>query len=257
MRKRQSRCAGLIVAQERCFYKNKGAALLRLVLWWLIECLPVKSDVQRIGLVDSWLSSVLVGRSVATAAELCFMAQSALLLYEAAEATGSRFGVAVSRLIVPRIAVAEVCSWTAVLTTCYLGNVVEESIWALSGSLLVIGCIVVWSHCRAARRPFLAAALVLGTMYVLFMCTVDIPMYVSRWQADEAGGRAYLTLSRGLVDAWSHRVVTFSWEEWRTEIPWMTLYFSVCVWWSLALVYAPRLKPDLLIPESPAGAGPQ
>jgi hypothetical protein len=26
--------------------------------------------------------------------------------------------------------------------------------------------------------------------------------------------------------------------------PWMTLYFSVCVWWSLALVHAPRLEED-------------
>src|SRR5262245_38283836 len=34
-----------------------------------------RADVQRIGLIDSWLSSVLVGRLVATAAELCFMAQ--------------------------------------------------------------------------------------------------------------------------------------------------------------------------------------
>ena len=227
------------------------------VLGCAFRSLLPRADVQRIGLIDSWLSSVLVGRSVATAAELCFMAQWALLLNSAARAVGSRFGVAVAWLVVPLIAVAEVCSWSAVLTTCYLGNVAEESIWALAASLLLVACLVVWWRCRAARRPFLAAALVLGALYVMFMCTVDIPMYVSRWQADEAGGRAYLTLSRGLVDAWSHRVVTFSWEEWRTEVPWMTLYFSVCVWWSLALVYAPRLKPDLLIPESPAGAGPQ
>jgi hypothetical protein len=202
-----------------------------------------RADVQRLGLIDSWLSSVLVGRSVATAAELCFMAQWALLLHSAAKDVGSRFGVAVSWLLVPLIAVAEVCSWSAVLTTCYLGNVAEESIWALSASLLVVGCAIVWSRCRAARRPFLAAALLLGTLYVAFMCLVDIPMYVSRWQADEASGRAYLALSQGLDDAWSRRVVTFSWAEWRTEIPWMTLYFSVCVWWSLALVHAPEVRP--------------
>jgi hypothetical protein len=214
-----------------------------------------RADVQRIGLIDSWLSSVLVGRSVATAAELCFMAQWALLLHAASKDVGSRFGLVVSWLLVPLIAVAEVCSWSAVATTCYLGNVVEESIWALSASFLIVGCIVVWSRCRAARRPFLAGALVLGTLYVLFMCTVDIPMYVSRWQADEASGRAYLTLGQGLHDAWSRRVVTFSWAEWRSEIPWMTLYFSVCVWWSLALVHAPRLQPDpdpdLVLSESP------
>jgi hypothetical protein len=202
-----------------------------------------RADVQRIGLIDSWLSSVLLGRSVATVAELCFMAQWALLLRRAAEDVRSPFGIAVSRLIVPFIAVAEVCSWYAVLTTCYLGNAVEESIWALTASLLVVSCLIIWMRSRAARRPFLAAALLLGTLYVGFMCTVDIPMYLSRWQADEASGRAYLTVDQGLVDAWSRRVVTFSWAEWRPEVPWMTLYFSVCVWWSLALVHAPRLAP--------------
>ena len=203
-----------------------------------------RADVQRIGLVDSWLSSVLVGRSVATVAELCFMAQWALLLHTAAKDAGSRPGVVLSWLLVPLIAVAEVCSWYAVLTTCYLGNAVEESIWALAASLLLVGCLTVWSRCRAARRPFLAAALVLGVVYVLFMFTVDVPMYVSRWQADEASGRQYLALSQGLQDAWSRRVVTFAWEEWRPEIPWMSLYFSVCVWWSLALVHAPRWGPN-------------
>ncbi len=52
-------------------------------------------------------------------------------------------------------------------------------------------------------------------------------MYLYRWQADEVQGREYLSLSQGLEDAWSRRVVTFAWEDWRTEIPWMTLYFSV------------------------------
>jgi hypothetical protein len=203
-----------------------------------------RADVQRLGLIDSWLSSVLVGRSVATVAELCFMAQWALLLHNVARDAGSRFGVAISWLLVPLIAVAEGFSWYAILTTCYLGNAVEESIWALAASLLLVGCLTVWSGSRAARRPFLAAALVLGIVYVTFMCTVDIPMYVSRWQADEASGREYLSLSQGVQDAWSRRVVTFAWEEWRTEVPWMTLYFSVCVWWSLALVHAPRLEPN-------------
>jgi hypothetical protein len=203
-----------------------------------------RADVQRLGLVDSWLSSALVGRSVATAAELCFMAQWALLLHAAARDAASRFGVAVSWLVVPLIAVAEVFSWSAVLSTCYLGNVVEESLWAFSAALLLVGCLLVWSRCRAARRPFLAAALVLGVLYVAFMCAVDIPMYLSRWRADEASGRAYLALGTGLHDAWSRRVVTFSWAEWQPEIPWMTLYFSVCVWWSLALVHAPRVGRD-------------
>jgi hypothetical protein len=202
-----------------------------------------RADVQRLGLIDSWLSGVLVGRSVATAAELCFMAQWAILLYHVARDAGSRPAMMLAWLIVPFIAVAEVCSWYATLTTCYLGNVLEESIWTLSASLLILGCLSVAPRRRAARRPFLIAVLVLGVVYVLFMAMVDVPMYLSQWQADEAVGRKYLTLAAGLEDAWSRRVVSFAWEEWRSEIPWRTLYFSVCVWWSLALVHASRWWP--------------
>jgi hypothetical protein len=199
-----------------------------------------RADVQRLGLIDSWMSSVLVGRSVATVAEMCFMAQWALLLHHAAREGGSRLGVAIAWILVPLIAVAEVCSWYAVLTTCYAGNAIEESIWALAATLLIVGCLALWSRGQAARRPFLAAALVLGVAYVAFMGTVDIPMYVSRWQDDEAKGRQYLSLGQGVHDAWSRRIVTFAWEEWRAEVPWMSLYFTVAVWWSLALVHVPR-----------------
>src|SRR5262249_20478436 len=147
------------------------------VLGCCFRSLFPRADVQRLGLIDSWLSSVLVGRAVATAAELCFVAQWAILLHTAARDSNSRFGVAVAWLLVPLLAVAEMCSWSAVLTTCYLGNVAEESLWAISAALLVAGCVAVWPRCRAVRRPFLAAAVVLGALYVGFMCTVDIPMY--------------------------------------------------------------------------------
>src|SRR5262249_2545952 len=153
-----------------------------------------RADVQRIGLYDSWLSSVMVGRSVATVAELCFVIQWALLLYIVAKDSGFHFGVIVSWLLVPLIVVAECCSWYAVLTTCYLGNAIEESLWALCASLLILGSLTLWSRCRAGFRPLLGAALIIGIAYVAFMCTVDIPMYVSRWLADEANGRLYLSL---------------------------------------------------------------
>jgi hypothetical protein len=209
-----------------------------------------RADVQRIGLVDSWASSVLVGRSVATVAELCFVAQWALLLYTFSRDEGSRFGVVVAWLLVPLITVAEMCSWYAVLTTSYLGNIVEESIWAISGTLLVASCLTLWPCCRGRYRRLLTAALVLGIGYVTFMCFVDVPMYASRWLADEAAGRQYLTLSQGLADVSSRWNVTYEWEHWRTEIPWMSLYFSAAVWCSIALVHAPRLAPSANVSRS-------
>jgi hypothetical protein len=203
-----------------------------------------RADVQRFGLFDSWMSSVLVGRSVATAAELCFVAQWALLLHQSARDAQARRWVTVSWLLVPLIAVAEICSWYSALTTSYLGNAIEESIWSVTAAIVVVGFLALWPHCKASYRPFLAAGLVVGMAYVLFMCTVDVPMYVSRWLADEASGRPYLSLSQGLSDASSRWIVTLRWEEWRTEMPWMSLYFSVAVWCSIALVHAPAAEAE-------------
>jgi hypothetical protein len=198
-----------------------------------------RADVQRIGLYDSWMSSVLVGRSVATVAELCFVIQWALLLRMLARDSSASFAGVVSWLLVPLIVVAEVCSWYSVLTTSYLGNAVEESLWALSASLMLVSGLSLWSRCATACRPYLVAGLALASGYVAFMCAVDIPMYVSRWLADEANGREYLSFSQGLEDVWCRWSVTFEWDQWQTEIPWMSLYFTVAVWCSIALVHVP------------------
>jgi hypothetical protein len=81
------------------------------------RCFFLVYDVPRICLIDTAFSSVLVGRSVATLAELCFVAQWALLLREQSRTTGSMVGKVVSRAVVPLIAIAETCSWYSVLTT--------------------------------------------------------------------------------------------------------------------------------------------
>ena len=197
-------------------------------------------DVPRIGLLDSWLSSVLLGRSVATVAELCFVAQWALLLGECARASRSVLAGVVSRALVPLIATAEVCSWYSVLTTSNLGHTAEESLWGLAAVLLVVAAAGLWMRAAAGRRrPVLLAACAAGSIYVGYMFLVDVPMYWTRWLADEAAGRHYLGLGQGLVDVAVRRVVSHRWEDWRHEVVWMSLYFSVAVWISLALIHVP------------------
>jgi hypothetical protein len=205
------------------------------------SALPVY-DVQRLVLVDSWLSSVVIGRSVATIAELCFVAQWALMLREISRTTGSRVGGAVSRVVVPLIVIAETCSWYSVLTTSNLGHVAEESIWGLSAALLVASLVAIWPRCDAAARLLLAAWCAVGVAYVAFMFGVDVPMYWSRWVADEAGGRSYMSLAQGAADVSGRWVVSHRWEDWQQEFAWMTLYFSVAVWLSIALIHAPVLE---------------
>jgi hypothetical protein len=142
--------------------------------------------VQHQVLTDSWLSSVIVGRSLATFAELCFVTQWALLLWEIAGATASRTARTAALALVPMIPIAETFSWYSVLTTSNVGHVVEESLRGLRAVLFVLGLASVWTSCPRRLRPLLAAACAAGSAYVVFMFTVDVPMYWSRWLADEA-----------------------------------------------------------------------
>jgi len=202
------------------------------------SALPVY-DVQRLCLFDSWLSSVVVGRSVATFAELCFVTQWALLLRGISQATGSGIGKTTSALIVPLIALAETCSWYSVLTTSNIGHVAEESIWGLSAALLVASLVAIWPRCDAKLRPLLALWCAAGIAYVGFMFLVDVPMYWSRWIADETSGRHYLSIGQGLLDVSGRWVVSHRWQDWHSEVIWMSLYFSVAVWFSVALIHVP------------------
>jgi hypothetical protein len=199
--------------------------------------LPVY-DIPRVVLVDSPLSSVMVGRSVATLAELCFAAQWALMLQRTAVMSHSRFGQVASLAIVPLIVLAEGWSWYAVLTTAQRGHVVENSLWGLAAALIVAGLLTIGPHRLAELSPLMIIWCLGGAAYVAFIFFYDVPMYWSRWLADQASGRRYLRLSQGALDVRRRRIVSYRWEDWKNEVLWMSLYFTLGVWSSVSLVYA-------------------
>lgn len=225
---------------DNCFWACRRQFVLS--AFYVFGCafrsaLPV-FDVPRLALFNTWLSSVVVGRSVATLAEVAFVAQWALMLRDTARVTNCTTAKYVSGVIVPMILVAEVCSWYSVLTTSNLGHVVEELLWGLSAALLVVSMMVMAPRCPSSWRPAIVAGCAAATAYVGYMFLVDVPMYWSRWLADEAVGRQYLSLTQGVLDVTHRRVVSHRWEDWKGEMVWMTLYFSVAVWISISLVHA-------------------
>jgi hypothetical protein len=88
---------------------------------------------------------------------------------------------------------------------------------------------------QGAVKLVVAAAAAGVAGYVAFMCTVDVPMYFVRWQADLAAGRQFFGLFSGLHDVATRWVVTHDATRWDGEITWMSLYFSTAVWTSLLL----------------------
>ena len=194
-----------------------------------------RADVQRICLFDTWLSSVVVGRSVATVAEVCFVVQWAIVLHQLGTATGADTTLNAAWLIVPLILIAECLSWYAVLTTNYLGNAIENSLWAVAFFAIGIGLCRVLPDVDGPARVVLAVAILGIVGYLVFLMTVDVPMYLARWRAKVADGSRLLSPLEGLRDVSTRWIVTHDFAEWKDEIAWMSLYFSGAVWASLAL----------------------
>ena len=194
-----------------------------------------RADVQRICLFDTWLSSVMVGRSVATVAELCFAAQWAIVLREFGKISHSDTTKNIANAILPLIVLAECCSWFAVISTDFLGNVLENSVWTVTFSLIAVALLRLLSSFRGPIQIAIAAAAAGVACYIVFMSTIDVPMYYARWQADLADGKPLLGVFSGLYDLATRWVVTRDITPWQNEMAWMSLYFSAAVWASLAL----------------------
>ena len=194
-----------------------------------------RADVQRICLFDTWLSSIVVGRSVATVAEICFAAQWAMILHQLGTMTATDTTLNAAWVIVPLILIAECFSWYAVLTTNYLGNAIENSIWAVAFFIVGIGLCRLLAEFNGPVRVVLAIAIIGIAGYLAFLMTIDVPMYLSRWRTEVGDGSKLLRPLEGLRDVSTRWVVTHDLAEWKDEIPWMSLYFSAAVWASLAL----------------------
>ena len=194
-----------------------------------------RADVQRICLFDTWLSSVTVGRSVATVAEVCFVAQWAIVLHQLGTMKGADTTVYSAWVIAPLVLIAEGFSWHAVLTRNFRHNAIENSIWALAFFIVAVGLCRLLPEFDGAVRLALVVAIIGIALYLAFLATVDVPMYLARWRLEVASGRRSLGLIEGLRDATVRWVVTHDIAEWKDEIAWMSLYFSAAVWSSLAL----------------------
>jgi hypothetical protein len=194
-----------------------------------------RADVQRICLFDTWLSSVMIGRTVATVAEVCFVVQWAIVLHHLGTMTGAGTTLTAAWTIVPLILIAEGFSWHAVLTRQYLSHAIENSLWAVAFVIIAVGLCRVLPDFHGAIRVALIVAIFGITGYLAFLAAIDVPMYVARWRAGMANGDKLLSFLEGIRDTTVRWVVTHDFAEWKDEIAWMSLYFSAAVWASLGL----------------------
>jgi hypothetical protein len=223
---------------ESDVYQSKQLALSGLfVAACAFRSFLPRVDLERICLWDVALSSVIVGRTVATIAELCFAWQCALLLSKLSALTGSSAIGAIGLAVLPIIIVAELACWFAVATLNHIWHAVEELLWSMVVGLVATGLVLYWRLTAGDLPMWVPIGLIACTGTVVLILAVDIPLYITRWHFGKRACLRYLRVMEGLKDAVVRRRVTQTRDAWRKEVLWMSLYFSAGVWVSLGIIF--------------------
>ncbi len=194
-------------------------------------------DLERYCLFDNPLSSIALGRSLATLAEICFTAQCAILIYDLGVHIESPMVTAIAYSLVPIIIVAQVCCWKAALTLNHIWHGVEEAMWIVMVTLAAACCIAGYIMLTGWLKILMAIGIVssLGAAYVMLF--VDIPMYLERSRQNSKEGRKFLSIGEGLRDALNRRIQTHDWSVWKDEVIWISTYFTFGVWLSIGMMF--------------------
>ena len=157
-------------------------------------------DVERYCIVDSWVSSMVAGRSAATIAEISFAIQMGLLLHEVGGMTGLTWLQTLTIPVIALLTLAQCFCWCGVITLNNFWHAVEESIWALTFAMVGVAMLMSAPVLEGTWQTmgYVAAALCAG--YVIFMVVVDVPMYLKRWRSGAEKGEKRLGFGEGFKD---------------------------------------------------------
>nr|QXF14432.1 hypothetical protein KPDKLGBK_00002 [uncultured bacterium] len=194
-------------------------------------------DLERYCLFDTPLSSIALGRTLATIAEVAFSIQCALLLADLAVLLDSALINTIAYSVVPIIVIAQCFCWYAVLKLDHFWHCLEEIAWVVM-VLLAAGCFIsgVSEVSGITQQILILGCLAcFGSGYIMLM--VDVPMYWGRSQHRERKAHASMTWQAGISDVLTRREVTDDWGVWRKEALWLTAYFTLGVWLSLGMVF--------------------
>jgi hypothetical protein len=196
-------------------------------------------DLERLVVVDTRLSSIFLGRAAATVAETCFALQLGLLVHQLGVHAGLLWVSSAAWAIPAFMVVAQFFCWHSVLTLNHITQAVESMLWAAGFSWMaaLLGVVALDS---SGWVSWLATIGIVGSVaFVVYVLSVDAPMYWRRYLDGRRHGQAYMRLDHGARDAWQRRVHNGNWAAWRADARWLTPYFSFGVWASLAMVCVP------------------
>lgn len=197
-------------------------------------------DLERLVVVDTHWSSIFLGRTAATVAEICFALQLGLVVHQLGGHAGMP-GVQNAAWAIPVfMVVAQAFCWHSVLTLNHITQAVESILWAAGFVWMAVLLLVIALDSSGWVFSLAVFGIGCSAAFVAYVAGVDAPMYWRRYRQGRARGQVYMRLDHGARDAWHRRVQSGSWAVWRADALWLTPYFSIGVWISMALVWVPE-----------------
>lgn len=231
--------------------KNKLLILI-LVFIFVIVCairsIWPRTDSYKLCYYNNFISLPTVGRTLATIAEMSFVTLVVLItniILNDSSDGGKTFTILkkYNYLLIPMIFSAQIFCWIGVTTIRPIFNAIEESLWAILGTSKLI--IFSYLYYNLINRTNLSPKLnhikficpiiiIFSLCYVLFMVFHDVPMYIKRHKDKK---NKPLTFIEGLKKLSKCDKVSKSYNDWKEEIPWLTLYFTFAVWATIIILY--------------------
>lgn len=226
-------------------FDEYGAWQLQLSGVYVLVCayrsLLPRIDLERRVIIDSRLSSIFLGRTAATVAEICFGIQLGLLVHQLGAQSGLPWVQSVAWTVPVFMVVAQAFCWHSTLTLNHITQAVESILWGAGFAWMAVLLGVVAFHGQGTAPLLAGAGVAIAVVFVGYVVLVDVPMYLRRYREGRVRGLQYLSLARGLRDTWERREPRHDWASWKGDALWLTPYFSAGVWLSLSLVVVARM----------------
>eukprot|EP00746_Dinoflagellata_sp_MGD_P145159 gnl/MRDRNA2_/MRDRNA2_77807_c0_seq1.p1 gnl/MRDRNA2_/MRDRNA2_77807_c0~~gnl/MRDRNA2_/MRDRNA2_77807_c0_seq1.p1 ORF type:complete len:257 (-),score=20.14 gnl/MRDRNA2_/MRDRNA2_77807_c0_seq1:23-793(-) len=186
----------------------------------------ISEYVHRRTISSSKWNSPLLARILAAIGEFCFGLQLSLTIWHRWESSLPR---EIPSFLLPCL---DFCGQIlATLGTALQHNgffFMEGVLWTQMFAICALSAIV-----NRLNSGFWVAALVACSASVIYMATDYCPMCWNAWSSQKKRAINFNALRRGFGEAWTTIKPTQSWEHWRDEWVWQTLYFSLGSWCSI------------------------
>ena len=223
---------------------QKNITILALIYTFIcgLRSFYPKNDLMQNCLFNSFLSTPIFGRTIATIAEMTLIYFFVLIFRQILNDFNFEklvfFNNNLNYLIFI-IAIAQIFCWIGCITKNSLYNSIEESLWLVTFCILLFCAICIKNDLPnngkgEMTKRMLSILIPSFIIYILFLFFIDIPMYYKNWKVskDKISSDNFYN---NMINFSKCNTINWSYDLWKEEIPWQTGYFTLAVWSTIYL----------------------